>query len=199
MTGISNIDMKLEVVVIAVADVDRATQFYSRLGWRQDVTPPGSGIVQFTPHGSSCSLQFGTNLTTAAPGSGLSYLVVSDLAATLQALAAAGIDVDEVYHIGADGKAPGLDPERRTYRSRAALHDPDANVWLLQEVTSRLPGRIDATETAYASASDLASAMRRASVAHGGHEARTGAADPDWPDWYAQYMVSEQAGTELPT
>jgi catechol 2,3-dioxygenase-like lactoylglutathione lyase family enzyme len=198
-TSISDIDMKLEVVVIAVSDVERATDFYARLGWRQDVTPPGSGIVQFTPHGSNCSVQFGGNLTTATPGSGNEYLIVSDIAATLDALAAADIKVDDVYHIGPDGTAPGLDPDRRTYRSRAVFHDSDSNTWLLQEVTTRLPGRIDASETAYNSSSDLASALRRASAAHGEHEARSGQADPNWPEWYATYMASEQTGAGLPT
>jgi catechol 2,3-dioxygenase-like lactoylglutathione lyase family enzyme len=196
--GIENVDMKLEVVVIPVSDPDRAKDFYKRLGWRLDATPPG--IVQFTPHGSACSVQFGGNRTSAAPGSadGL-FLIFSDLQATLDALAAADIEVDEVYHLGAGGRASGLDPERRSYLSYALFRDPDGNRWVFQEVTTRLPGRVDAAETSYASASDLAGAMRRASAAHGEHEKRIGAADPNWPDWYASYMVAEQAGTELPT
>jgi catechol 2,3-dioxygenase-like lactoylglutathione lyase family enzyme len=197
--AITNIDMKLEVVVIPVADVDRAKDFYGRLGWRVDVTPPGSGIVQLTPHGSSCSVQFGGNLTSATPGSGKGYLIVSDIEAARSALVAAGIAVGEIFHIGPNGPAPGLDPERGTYRSRASFSDPDGNEWLVQEITSRLPGRVDSAETSYASATDLAAAMRRASVAHGEHEKRIGAADPDWPDWYARYMVAEQSGAELPT
>ncbi|HEX5120175.1 MAG TPA: VOC family protein [Pseudonocardiaceae bacterium] len=196
---VTNIDMKLEVVVIPVADVDRAKDFYGRLGWRVDVTPPGSGIVQLTPHGSSCSVQFGGNLTSATPGSGKGYLVVSDIEKARRAMVAAGIEVSEIFHIGPNGPAPGLDPERGTYRSRATFSDPDGNEWLVQEITTRLPGRVDTAETSYATATDLAAAMRRAETAHGEHEKRTGAADPDWPDWYARYMVAEQSGAELPT
>jgi len=192
------IDMKLEVVVIPVSDVDRARAFYQRLGWRLDPTP--SGVVQFTPPGSGCSVQFGGNRTTAAPGSaqGL-WLIVSDLQATLDRFAAADIEVDEVYHIGANGKASGLDPERHSYRSLASFRDPDGNRWLLQEVTTRLPGRIDPAATSFGSAVDLEDALRRAAAAHGEHEQRTGDHDANWPAWYAKYIVAEQAGTELPT
>jgi catechol 2,3-dioxygenase-like lactoylglutathione lyase family enzyme len=194
---IANLDMKLEVVVIPVSDVDRAKEFYERLGWRLDVTP--HGIVQITPHGSWCSVQFGTHLTSAAPGSAKGYLIVSDIQAALDQLAAAGIQVNEVYHIGSGGRASGLDPERGSYRSWASFSDPDGNVWVFQEVTTRLPGRVDPGATSFGSASDLASAMRRAEAAHGEHEKRTGEADPNWPAWYAQFMVAEAAGTELPT
>jgi catechol 2,3-dioxygenase-like lactoylglutathione lyase family enzyme len=193
------IDMKLEVVVIPVSDVGRAEEFYSRLGWRQDVTPPGSGVVQFTPRGSACSVQFGKNLTSALPGSSQrTYLIVSDIEAARDALVAAGIEVGEIFHLGPDGPVSGLDPERRTYRSLALFSDPDGNSWLLQEITTRLPGRIDAAATAFASTADLASAFRRAESAHGEHEKRTGQRDVNWPEWYAVYMVAEQNGTELP-
>jgi catechol 2,3-dioxygenase-like lactoylglutathione lyase family enzyme len=199
-TGVGNADMKLEVVVIPVSDVDRATDFYAKLGWRQDVTPPGSGVVQFTPPGSWCSIQFGTNLTSAAPGSAQrTYLVVSDIEAARNQLVADGIEVSDVFHRGADGPISGPEPERGSYQSFATFSDPDGNSWLLQEITSRLPGRVDSAVTEFGSANDLASAMRRAEVAHGEHEARTGEADPNWPDWYAAYMVAEQAGKELPT
>jgi catechol 2,3-dioxygenase-like lactoylglutathione lyase family enzyme len=194
--SLMNVDMKLEVVVIPVSDVDRAKEFYGRLGWRLDQTPPG--VVQFTPHGSGCSVQFGANLTAAAPGSANEYLIVSDIEATRNALLAAGIEVSEVFHIGADGPVKGMDPERRSYRSRASFNDLDGNNWLLQEITTRLPRRIEAEATSFSSASDLAAAMRRAAAAHGEHEKRIGGADPNWPDWYAEYMVSEQAGSELP-
>jgi catechol 2,3-dioxygenase-like lactoylglutathione lyase family enzyme len=188
-----NVDMKLEVVVIPVADVDRATEFYRRLGWRQDVTPPG--VVQFTPHGSWCSVQFGPIFHGATP----TYLIVADLTATRADLVAAGVEVSEIFHLTPDGPADGLDPARGSYRSRATFTDPDGNSWLLQEVTTRLPGRVDATLTGpYGSVADLAGALRRAAAAHGEHEKRIGAADPDWPDWYAAYMVAEQAGTGLP-
>jgi len=195
-TAVATVDMKVEVLVIAVSDVERAKEFYSKLGWRLDQTPPG--IVQFTPHGSWCSVQFGTKLTSAAPGSSKGYLIVSDIGAAREALVAAGIEVGEIFHLGPDGPVSGPDPEHRSYRSRAVFSDPDGNVWLLQEITSRLPGRVDAGPTSFSSASDLASALRRAEAAHGEHEKRIGAADPNWPDWYAKYMVAEQAGTELP-
>lgn len=194
---IANVDMKLEVMVIPVSDVDRAKEFYGRLGWRVDVTPPG--VVQLTPHGSPCSLQFGATLTSADPGSGKGYLVVSDIETARDALVGAGVEVSEIFHLGPDGPVPGVDPERGTYRSQATFRDPDGNEWLVQEITNRLPGRVDAAETSFATASDLAAAMRRAELAHGEHEKRIGAADPDWPDWYARYMVAAAAGAELPT
>src|SRR5438128_2042394 len=169
------VDMKLEVVIIPVADVDRAKEFYRRLGWRLDQTPPG--VVQFTQPGSGCSVQFGTNLTSAAPGTGKGYLIVSDIVAARDALVAAGIEVGEIFHLGPDGPVSGPDPERRTYRSLASFSDPDRNGWLLQEITTRLPGRIDSAATSFGSASDLASALRRAAAAHGEHEQRIGQAD----------------------
>jgi catechol 2,3-dioxygenase-like lactoylglutathione lyase family enzyme len=194
--SVENVDMKLEVVVVPVSNVDRAKEFYGRLGWRLDVTPPS--VVQFTPHGSACSVQFGATLTSAAPGSAKEYLIVSDLEAARAALVAAGIEVSEFFHLGPDGPVSGLDPERRSYFSRATFADPDGNTWLLQEVTSRLPGRLDPGPTTFTSASDLAGAMRRAAAAHGEHEKRIGAADPNWPDWYAEYVVAEQTGAEPP-
>jgi catechol 2,3-dioxygenase-like lactoylglutathione lyase family enzyme len=190
-------DMKLEVDVIAVSDVDRAKEFYQRLGWRLDVTPPI--LVQLTPPGSACSVQFGPTLSSAAPGSGFGYLVVSDIEATRNELIAAGVEVSEIFHLGPSGPVSGPDPEHRSYFSRATFADPDGNKWLLQEVTTRLPGRVDPGQTSFSSASDLAEAMRRASIAHGEHEKRIGEADPDWPDWYSRYMVAEATGSELPT
>jgi catechol 2,3-dioxygenase-like lactoylglutathione lyase family enzyme len=205
-------DMKLEVVVIPVSDVDRAKEFYSGLGWRLDADFPfanGVRIVQFTPPGSGCSIQFGAKLTSAAPGSaqGL-YLVVSDIEAARDDLAAHGAQVSEVFHAGtpgaqfqpgtAVGRVAGPAPDDASYRSFATFADPDGNGWLLQEVTVRLPGRVDPVSTAFSSAADLASALRRAEAAHGEHEKRIGRADQDWPDWYAAYMVAERAGTELP-
>jgi catechol 2,3-dioxygenase-like lactoylglutathione lyase family enzyme len=197
---VSNVDMKLEVIVIPVSDVDRSTEFYTRVGWRQDVTPPGSGVVQFTPPGSWCSIQFGANLTSAAPGSAQrTYLIVSDIAAARDQLVAAGIEVSEVFHLGPDGPASGPDPEHGSYRSLASFSDPDGNTWLLQEITTRLPGRVDADVTSFGSERDLASALRRAATAHGEHETRVGEADANWPDWYAAYMVAEQSGEQLPS
>jgi predicted enzyme related to lactoylglutathione lyase len=193
---LARFDMKVEVVVIPVSDVDRAKEFYGRVGWRLDVTPPG--VIQFTPPGSGCSVQFGTNLTSAAPGSAKGYLIVSDIEAARAELVAAGIEVGEIFHVVPGGRASGPDPEHRSYRSRASFSDPDGNVWLLQEITARLPGRVDPAATSFGSARDLASALRRAAAAHGKHEKQTGEADPNWPDWYAEYMVREQTGEELP-
>ena len=199
-TGAGGVDMKLEVVTIPVSDSGRAEQFYRSLGWRQDVTPPGSGIYQFTPPGSSCSLQFGTNRTSAAPGSAQNqFLIVSDIQAAHDDLTGRGIKVGDIFHLGADGPGGGPALEHASYASFASFSDPDGNTWLLQEITTRLPGRVDAKETSYASVADVANAMRRASVAHGEHEKRQGGEyDVNWPDWYASYMVAEQAGTELP-
>src|SRR5262245_55944618 len=208
-----SIDLKLEVVVIPVADVDRAKEFYGRLGWRLDADFPfdnGFRVGQYTPPGSGASVQFGTKMTAAEPGSarGL-YLIVSNIDAAREDLIAHGADVSEVFHAGtpgaqfqsddSSGRLSGPAPDHASYFSFATFSDPDGNTWLLQEVTSRLAGRIDAAETTFASTADLASAMRRAEAAHGEHEQRTGERDENWPDWYATYMVAEQAGTELPT
>ncbi len=204
------VDMNLEVIVIAVADVEKAKEFYSDLGWRLDADVTRGEdfrLVQFTPPGSGCSVQFGINLTSAAPGSGQSpYLIVSDIEAARADLVARGVEVSEVFHEGSPGarfheasRVAGPSPDRSSYGSFATFSDPDGNGWLFQEVTTRLPGRIDPTTTSFTSASDLADALRRAAAAHGEHEKRIGAADANWPDWYAQYMVSERAGEELPS
>jgi catechol 2,3-dioxygenase-like lactoylglutathione lyase family enzyme len=206
-------DMKLEALVIPVADVDRAKEFYVKLGWRLDADFPfdnGFRVVQFTPPGSGCSVQFGTQITSAAPGSaqGL-YLIVSDIAAARSELVARGIEVSEVFHAGTPGaqfqpdgmvgRVSGPAPNHASYSSFATFLDPDGNGWLFQEITNRLPGRVDPATTSFASASDLASALRRATEAHGEHEKRNGGQrDENWPDWYAEYMVREQAGEELP-
>lgn len=197
-------DMKLEVVVIPVADVDRAKRFYSNLGWRLDgdyVAGDSFRGVQFTPPGSGCSIHIGKGITSAAPGSaqGL-YLVVSDVVAARAALAERGVDVSEVFHRPGVGAPPtsGAHPTRQTYSSFVTFKDPDGNSWLVQEVTARLPGRVDANQTTFTSASELATTLRRASLAHGEHEKRIGGPDADWPTWYAEYIVSEQAGKPLP-
>ncbi len=206
-------DEKLEVIVIPVSDVDRAKEFYGKLGWRLDADRAAGDnfrIVQLTPPGSGCSIQFGTNMTSAAPGSGPDlYLIVSDIEAARAELAARGAEVSEVFHEGTpgarfhpgdtNGRVSGPAPEHASYGSFVSFSDPDGNSWLFQEVTTRLPGRVDPAVTSFGSATDLADAMRRASAAHGEHEKRIGKADPDWPDWYARYMVAKQAGTELPT
>jgi catechol 2,3-dioxygenase-like lactoylglutathione lyase family enzyme len=204
------VDMKLEVVVIPVSDVDRAAEFYRRLGWRLDADiAKGNGrLLQFTPPGSPCSIIFGTGVTPSAPGTArFLHLVVSDIEAARDELARNGVDASEVFHDAGDeynpfdprARASGPDPQRRSYLSFVTFSDPDGNEWLLQEVTTRLPGRIDSHASTFASAPDLASAMRRASAAHGEHEKRIGAADLNWPDWYASYMVAEQAGEQLPS
>jgi len=206
-------DMKLEVVVIPVSDIDRSKEFYKKLGWRLDADfafDNGFRVVQFTPPGSPCSVQFGTNMTPAAPGSARAlYLVVSNIEAARAELFALGVDVSEVFHPtapgaqfqsnGTSGRASGPAPDHATYSSFATFSDPDGNSWLLQEITKRLPGRIDTGVTSFGSAGDLASALRRAAAAHGEHEKRIGEPDKNWPDRYAKYMAAEQAGTELPS
>jgi catechol 2,3-dioxygenase-like lactoylglutathione lyase family enzyme len=206
-------DLKLEAVVIPVADPDRAKAFYEGLGWRLDADfafDNGFRVVQFTPPGSGASVQFGSNITAAAPGSakGL-YLIVSDIQEARTEIASHGVDISDVFHPGAPGaqfgqheadRVDGPADKHESYGSFATFSDPDGNEWLLQEVTQRFPDRVNAAGTRYASVADLSHAMRRASVAHGEHEAREGGEyDVNWPDWYAAYMVAEQAGTELPT
>jgi len=208
--SLRSLDMKLEVQVIPVSDVNRSKGFYERLGWRldDDVAPlDGLRIVQFTPPGSGTSVTFGEGLTTAAPGSAEGGLIVSDIETAHDGLVGRGIDVSDVWHgppFPPEARQPGPDPERTSYGSFFSFNDPDGNAWLVQEVTTRLPGRIDPTETAFASAADLESALRRAQAAHRDHEMGTGGSrhrpgqDEDWPAWYAAYMVAEQAGTGLP-
>ena len=209
------VDMRLEVVVIPVSDVDRAKEFYGSLGWRLDADFADGDdwrVIQFTPPGSGCSVIFGKNVTGAAPGSaqGL-YLIVSDIKEARDELLRRAVGISEVFHdagdvhAGADEpylfgrlRVNGPDPDHRSYRSYASFSDPDGNGWLLQEVTVRLPGRVDA-DTTFTSSTELAAALRRAEAAHGEHEKRTGQRDAGWPDWYAEYMVAEQAGKELPS
>jgi catechol 2,3-dioxygenase-like lactoylglutathione lyase family enzyme len=208
------IDMKLEIVVIPVSDVDRAKAFYASLGWRLDADFTADDdyrVIQFTPPGSGCSVIFGKNVTAAAPGSaqGL-YLIVSDIDAARNDLLRRGVHVSDSFHGAADKyvgtdepylfgriRVHGPDPKRNSYRSFASFNDPDGNGWLFQEITTRLPGRVEG-DTAFTSSADLASALRRAAVAHGEHEKRTGGRhDENWPDWYAEYIVREQAGNPL--
>ena len=213
--SLAKVDMKFEIVVIPVSNVDRAKEFYARLGWRLDADYDNGKdfrVIQFTPPGSGCSVIFGRNVTGAAPGSaqGL-YLIVDDIEAARKNLLRRGVEVGEVFHGANDVysgpdepylfgriRVNGPDPEHRSYRSFASFRDPDGNGWLFQEITTRLPGRIDSTATTFASANDLASAFRRAEAAHGEHEKRLGQRDANWPDWYAAYMVAEQAGKDLP-
>jgi catechol 2,3-dioxygenase-like lactoylglutathione lyase family enzyme len=195
--------MKLEVVVVPVSDADRSKRFYGDLGWRVDAdTAVGDAfrVVQFTPPGSSCSLQFGKGLTSATPGSAQNnFLIVSDIEAAHAELTGRGVAVSEVYHRGPQGNVNGPDPHRTSYASFVTFSDPDGNSWLIQEVTARRPGRIDSGITTFSSAADLAAALRRVEEAYGEHEKRTGQRDENWPDWYASYMVAEQSGEPLPT
>ncbi len=214
MSSTPTLDMKLEIVVIPVSDVERAKSFYASLCWRLDADFAAGDdwrVIQFTPPGSGCSIIYGKNVTSAAPGSarGL-YLIVSDIEATRKELLARGVAVGEVFHGAGDvhtgtdepylsgrRRVSGPDPEHRSYSSFASFSDPDGNGWLFQEITSRLPGRVDA-DTAFTSSTELAAALRRAAAAHGEHEKRTGQHDENWPDWYAEYIVREQAGKEPP-
>jgi catechol 2,3-dioxygenase-like lactoylglutathione lyase family enzyme len=209
------LDMKFEIVVIPVSDVDRAKRFYGGLGWRLDADFAAGDdfrVIQFTPPGSGCSVIFGKNVTAAAPGSaqGL-YLIVSDIEAARNELLGRGVEISKVFHPGETSagtdepylfgrlRVRGPDAEHRSYRSFASFSDPDGNGWLLQEITARLPGRVDA-DTTFTSSTELATALRRAAAAHGEHEKRTGGQhDADWPDWYADYIVREQAGKPLPS
>jgi catechol 2,3-dioxygenase-like lactoylglutathione lyase family enzyme len=204
-------ETKLEIVVIPVSDVDRTKRFYSTLGWRLDADFAKSErfrVVQFTPPGSSCSIIFGRGITSAVPGSvqGL-HLIVSDIERAHAELVDRGVEVSEVFHdvggvfhhAGQDGRLSGPHPERRSYASFASFSDPDGNGWLFQEVTARLPGRVDAKETIFTSPAELANALRRAEAAHGEHEKRTGQHDANWPDWYAEYIIREQSGEPLPS
>src|SRR3954447_10233989 len=212
---VRTVDMKLEIVVVPVSNVDRAKQFYGDLGWRLDAdfaAVDGYRVIQFTPAGSGASVIFDSNVTAAAPGSakGL-YLIVSDIEAACKELVGRGVRVSGPFHGGGDVhngsdephlfgsvRLSGPDPERRSYFTLASFSDPDGNGRLLQEITARLPGRIEA-DTTFTSAAELAAALRRAATAHGEHEKRTGGHDVNWPDWYAEYILREQVGEPLPS
>jgi catechol 2,3-dioxygenase-like lactoylglutathione lyase family enzyme len=202
--GVARVDMKFEVALIPVSDVDRAKEFYTRLGWRLDddiVMGDDFRVVQLTPPGSASSISFGKGVTTAARGSFRGGLIVSDIEKAHEELVARGIHASEVFHgspFSPAGRISGPDPEHQSYRSYVSFEDPDGNAWIVQEVTRRAPGRIDPTSTAFTSANDLATAMRRAAAAHDEHEKRNGQRDANWPDWYAAYIAAEQVGNELP-
>ena len=201
-------NMKLEVVIVPVSDVDRAKAFYEKLGFRLDIDLVNENFpgIQFTPPRSEASIIFGKGVTSARSGSADLVLAVDNVDAAREDLIARGVNVSEVFHYTGgpfnnaveNPRVAGRDPEGRSYFSFASFEDPDGNCWLLQEITTRLPGRIDSASTTFTSVSDLSSALRRAEAAHGEHEKRTGQRDANWPDWYAKYMVAEQAGTELP-
>jgi catechol 2,3-dioxygenase-like lactoylglutathione lyase family enzyme len=211
-TAAGNISMHLEIDVIPVSDVDRAKKFYQRLGWRldDDAAPlDGLRIVQFTPPGSGASITFGTGLTTAAPGSAEGGITVTDIVAARDEVTSRGIDASDIWHgppFPVEARQPGPDPDHASYGSFFSVTDPDGNTWLVQEVTTRHPGRIDATSMTFGSAADLASALRRAEAAHREHDKHEGHSHvfhraenvEDWPAWYAAYLAAEQAGTDLP-
>ena len=200
---VAKVDMKFEVALIPVSDVDRTKEFYTKLGWRLDddiVVGSDFRVVQFTPPGSGCSISFGKGVTGAAPGSFRGGLIVSDIEAAHEQVVARGINASGVFHgspFSPAGRISGPDPERQSYRSYVSFEDPDGNAWIIQEVTRRAPGRIDPESTSFSSASDLAGAMRRAAIAHDEHEKRSGQRDVNRLEWYAAYMVAEQAGTNL--
>ena len=199
--GVTGIDMKLEVVVIPVSDVERSKEFYGRIGWRLEIDRSAGEdfrLVQFTPPGSCCSVHFGKNVTPATPGSAKAFLIVADIEAARDHLVAAGVEVGEFFHDGPEGRGSGLHPKRLSRRSRALFSDPDGNGWHLQEITTPDPLRVETRAISFGSTSDVASALRRAEAAHGEHEKRIGQRDANWPEWYAAYMVAEQAGKELP-
>lgn len=193
-------ELKLEVTVIPVADLDRAKSYYETLGWRLDadfVRGDGSRAIQFTPPGSPASIHFALADAPGAPGTASLFLVVSDIEAAREDLVAHGADVEPIWHLGgATGRLDGRSPDHQTYGSYASFNDPDGNTWMLQEVVQRLPGRV--TGASYVDAAELEAALKRAASAHGEHEALTGEHDEQWPDWYARYMVAEQSGEELP-
>ena len=200
--------MKLEVVTVPVSDVDRAKAFYEKMGFRLDIDIANENfrVIQFTPPGSEASIIFGKGVTSVEAASAELVLAVDDIDAARDQLIGRGVNVSEVFHYAGgpfnnaveNPRVAGRDPEGRSYFSFASFEDPHGNRWLLQEITTRLPGRIDSAATTFNSVSDLSSALRRAEAAHGEHEKRTGQRDASWPDWYANYMVAEQAGTELP-
>jgi catechol 2,3-dioxygenase-like lactoylglutathione lyase family enzyme len=197
------VDMKLEVVVVPVSDVDRAKDFYQALGWRLDAdfaTSSDFRVVQLTPPGSACAIIFGTGITSATPGSAESLqLVANDIDAARAELAARGADVSEVFHdadgvfhhAGITARVAGPAPGHQTYGSWVSFSDPDGNSWFVQEVTTRLPGRATSALAVYDSVGGLADALRRAKAAHGKYEEETGQPDPNWPDWYARYLTDE--------
>jgi catechol 2,3-dioxygenase-like lactoylglutathione lyase family enzyme len=195
------VDMKFEVVVIPVTDVDRSKAFYTKLGWRLDADfafDNGFRVVQFTPPGSGCSVQFGTKITTAAPGSaqGL-YLIVSDVQAARQELVRRGIEVSEVFHtsrpgaqfrLDSTGRVSGLAPDHRSYFSFATTNDPDGNTWLFQEITARLPGR----GLGNPDVATMTELLRETELHHGQYEPT--APKHHWSGWYAAYIVARQEG-----
>jgi catechol 2,3-dioxygenase-like lactoylglutathione lyase family enzyme len=190
------IDLKLEVVVIPVSDVDRAKRFYAGLGWRLDADLPLGAdrrVVQLTPPGSQCSIQFGKGFTTAVPGSAQGQLlVVDDIEAARAELIAHGVEVSELFHYGTKGRVSGPDPEGRSYSTRAAFSDPDGNGWVLQEIKTRLPGRVTTYQGLIMDAATLTELLQETEKRHGAYEAT--AQKHPWSRWYAAYIVAREHG-----
>jgi catechol 2,3-dioxygenase-like lactoylglutathione lyase family enzyme len=211
---VEDIAMKLEVLIVPVSDVDRSKAFYGQLGWRldDDASPlAGLRIVQFTPPGSAASVSFGQGITMANPGSGEGTLVVSEIEAARADVVGRGIEATAIWHgppFPLKARQPGPDPDRNSYQSFFSFNDPDGNLWIVQEVTHRLPGRVAAGDTSFGSVEELADALQRAEVAHRRHEKRNGHGlkaglvermeDDQWPTWYAAYIIAEQTGADLP-
>ena len=194
--------MRLEIIVIPVADVDRAKDFYAGLGWRLDGDQGAGGyrVVQVTPPGSNTSIIFGAGITSAQPGSiDKMLLAVDDIDAAREELLGHGVDVGEPFHdaagslgggfhAGTEGRAPGPDPERRSYATYASFSDPDGNGWLLQEITARLPGRVGRADV-----SAFAALLHETAEHHDAYE--KAAPEHDWWDWYAAYADARERGS----
>jgi catechol 2,3-dioxygenase-like lactoylglutathione lyase family enzyme len=201
--GVWIMDLKLEVLVLAVSDVDRAKSFYQKLGFRLDIdyaADDGYRVMQFTPPGSEASIIFGKGVTSARPGS-VDHLVLAvyDIEAARGELLSKGVEVSEVFHdaggglgagfrAGTESQAAGPDPQRRSYASYATFRDPDGNGWMLQEIKERLPGRATHAPLNGKTTGILLEALKSAATAHGVHEKELGKPDPDWPQWYAEHM-----------
>ena len=196
---VAAVDLKVEVIPLPVSDVDRAKRFYEGLGWRVDADFAAGDewrVVQLTPPGSPCSVMLGKGFTTAAPGSLQgTFLVVDNLEAARAELVRRGADVTEVFHFEnsllrastTKGRTPGRDPENRSYFSFASFSDPDGNSWLLQEVTTRFPGRGFSSDVA-----TLTELLRETEKRHGEYEATS--PKHHWSEWYAAYIVARERG-----
>ena len=195
------IDMKLEVVLLRVSDVDRTKAFYENLGWRVDIDIAGGDFrgVQITPHNSDASIIFGKGTNLANPGSANLILAVDDIDAARDYLTARGVDVSEVFHYAAgpfndtvkNSRVAGRDPEGRSYFSFASFEDPDGNSWLLQEITMRLPGREWQSRTT--DVANLAELLHETAEHHDHYEKTHG--KHNWWDWYAPYLSARQNGS----
>lgn len=207
--GASKADMRFEVVVIPVSDVDRAKRFYAAPRWRLDIDFAASQqyrVVQFTPPDSACSIIFGNRIPAATPGSVQGhYLIVSDIETARAEMIDHGVMTSEPFydtggifhHLNGEDVVAGPHPQRRSYGTYASFSDPDGNGWFLQEVAARLPGHELSSDVEFTSSTELARALRRAAAAHDEHEHRIGQRDSNWTDWYADYISAERTGKPL--